>query len=448
MEGPGAETAIVSQLLIILVLTLINAFLAGAEMAFVSVNHQKIGRLADQGNKAAKRVQALLDDSDAFLSTIQVGITFAGFFSSAQAATTFVGYIRPYLGQLPGADILASALVTLVLSYISLVFGELFPKQVAIQFPEKYSMMASGAIVFLKRLFTPFVWLLTASTNLLKRLVPIDFTKKDEHLTREEMRALIENSQTDGAIDMTEFRMMQGVLSLDSKLAREVMVPRTDTFMLDIDDPDSFNVQETLSSQYSRVPVFADDKDDILGVVHVKDILRQAHKKGFDQVRIKDVIKPAYFAPETIFIDDLMLQFKKDHQHMAILKDEYGGVVGIVTLEDLLEEIVGEIEDEYDEANSEYRQLDESNYAIDGMLPIYKFNQIFQTDIQSDESDTIAGYMIEQLGHFPEDGAAEHLQIENYELLTTLVEEGRIRGIRVTRLAEDASQDDENKEDD
>ena len=244
--------------------------------------------------------------------------------------------------------------------------------------------------------------------------------------------------------------MMQGVLSLDTKLAREVMTPRTDTFMVDIEDDSQEIVNDILSSQYSRVPVFRDDKDDIIGIIHTKDILREARKVGFENIEINNVVKPAFFAPETSFIDDLLFDFKKNHQHLAIIKDEYNGVVGLVTLEDLIEEIVGDIEDEYDEISHLYKRINDTTYIINGIMPIDKFNQLFKTGVESDESDTIAGYMIEILGYFPEDRAEEVIRIENYKLMTTAVENGRIRGIQVKRmeadeLTEDGVVEEENK---
>lgn len=442
MGDPGA-TNLGGQIILIIILTVINAYLAGAELAFVSVNQSKIKELANEGNKRAKQVLRLLDDSDDFLSTIQVGITFAGFFSSASASTTFVSYLEPLLANVPGGSTIATAVVTLILSYFTLVFGELYPKQVAIQMPEKYAMFTAGSINFLQTVFKPFVWLLSASTAVLKKITPIEFTNNEEHLTRNEMQAVIASGRNDGVIDVDEFRMMQGVLSLDTKLAKEVMTPRTDTFMVDIEDDSLEVLEEVLSSQYSRIPVYDDDKDNIIGIMHAKDILREANKVGFEHIKIENIAKPAYFAPETIFVDDLLLDFKRNHQHMAILKDEYNGVVGIVTLEDLLEEIVGDIEDEYDEISHLFKKINDDTYIVNGVMPISKFNQLFKEDVDTEESDTIAGYMIERLGYFPEDRAEEVIQIGQYELTTTAVENGRIRGIQVKKKFDLEDENDE-----
>ncbi|MEY8370927.1 hemolysin family protein [Aerococcaceae bacterium 50-4] len=436
MGDPGASN-VGGQIFLIIILTLVNAFLAGAEMAFVSVNHSKLETMAEDGDVKSQKVLKLLENSDDFLSTIQVGITFAGFFSSAAASTTFVSYLEPFLSGIPAGETIATAAVTLILSYFTLVLGELYPKQLALQVPETYARQSAGIISVLKTFFKPFVWLLTASTNVLKKITPLEFSADSQQFTREEIQGIINSSRREGVIDSDEFQMMQGVLSLDTKLAREVMTPRTDTFMVDIEDDGQEIVNEILSSQYSRVPVFKDDKDDIVGIIHTKDILREARKVGFENIEISNVVKPAFFAPETSFIDDLLFDFKKNHQHLAIIKDEYNGVVGLVTLEDLIEEIVGDIEDEYDEISHLYKRINDTTYIINGVMPIDKFNHLFKTGIESDESDTIAGYMIEILGYFPEDRAEEIIRIENYKLMTTAVENGRIRGIQVKQVEAD-----------
>lgn len=441
MEDPGASS-IIGQIILIVILTLVNAYLAGAEMAFVSVDQSKMKDMAQNGNKKAQRVDELLSESDSFLSTIQVGITFAGFLSSASAANTFVGYLSPWMSRIPFGETLATIIVTLILSYISLVFGELFPKQIAIQFPEEYCLATAHSILIVKKIFAPFVWLLTASTNLLKKLTPIDFTQREEHLTRREMRKIIESGRNDGVIDVDEFRMMQGVLNLDTKLGKAVMVPRTDTFMLDVEDDEAENLQAIMRAPYSRIPIYRGDKDEIIGIVHAKDVLRAANRVGFEGLDLEKLAKPAFFVPETIYIDDLLLEFRRQNQHIAILKDEYGGVVGIVTLEDLLEQIVGDIEDEYDVETMKYRKLSDEKTLISGKLAINDFNKAFQTHVESDESDTIAGYVIEILGHFPEDHVQESVQIEDYKLTTSFVENGRIRELEVVHEPKEA--DDEN----
>ena len=425
------------QILIIVLLTALNAFFSAAEIAFVSINQGKMAQKAQEGDKRAIKVMRLLENSDEFLATIQVAITFAGFFSSASAATSFSSRIQPLLGNIPGAETLSLVIVTVVLAYLTLVFGELYPKQVALQMAEQIALYTAGIILFVKKIAKPFVWILTFSTGLLKRMTPIEFSRVEEKLTRSEMKSLLANSRNDGAIDISEFAMMQGVLSLDTKLAREVMVPRTDTLMIDVDDDISENLETILNCSYSRLPLYEEDKDKVIGVIHVKDVFRAAKEQGFDNIDLRALAHEPVFVPSTIFVDDLLVEFRKTRQHLAVLKDEYGGVEGIVTLEDLIEEIVGDIEDEYDVEEQEVVEIDENNSVIDAGMSLDRFNQIYQTSLESDEVDTMAGAIIEKLGYFPDDDEVVKVRFEGYLLQPTEIENDRIRKIHVTKLSEE-----------
>ena len=425
--------SLLSKIALILTLTLLNAYFASAELAFVSINRSKIEKLAKDGDKKSQKVLRLLENPDDFLATIQVAITFAGFFSSASASSNFVGYIEPLLGNIAGGKTIAMIIITIILSYITLVFGELYPKQIALQMPESIARHTAGPIVVVKTLFKPFVWLLSFSTGILKKLTPIEFTNVEEKLTRDEMKAILAQSRGEGVIDPSEFTMMQGVLSLDTKLARELMVPRTDTLMMDLDDDLEYNIELVLNSQYSRIAVYEEDKDNVIGVLHMKNVLKASKEVGFERISFRELVNTPLFVPSTIYVDDLLVEFRKTHTHMAIIKDEYGGVEGIITLEDLLEEIVGDIEDEYDEIYRLSKKIDDNHYVVNGRMPLDKFNQLFKTAIASEEVDTIAGYMIEELGYFPKDDEHATIQTGEYLLTTTQVESGRIRGIRVTR---------------
>ena len=429
MDEPGSLWI---QILIILVLTVINAFFAASEMAFVSLNQTKMTNLAEEGNKKARRVLNLLKDSDDFLATIQVAITLAGFLSSASAATSFANRLSGVLSGIPGASTIAIVVVTMVLSYVSLVLGELYPKQIALQMPEEVAMMTSGPVKIFKSIFTPFVWLLSTSADVLKKITPIEFTQQNEQFTRDEMKFILQESRREGSIDLAEFSMLQGVLSLDTKMAREIMVPRTDTQMIDIEDDYDQILQEILDSPYSRLPIYESDKDNVIGVIHVKNILKQVDKVGLQQLNFRNLMTNALFVPSTIYIDDLIVEFKREQIHLAILRDEYGGVEGIVTLEDILEEIVGEIEDETDvNSSGDIRQDSETEYYINGVLPIDKFNNYFNESLESDEVDTIAGLIIYHLGYVPDDDENIYLRSNEWVLMTDFIENGRIRGIKV-----------------
>lgn len=428
MDPSGSS--LITELFIIIILTLINAFFAAAEIAFVSINNSKIERLAEDGDKKARRVLKLLEQSDDFLATIQVAITFAGFLSSAQAATSFAVAFADYLPNFAGAPTVATLVVTLILSYFTLVFGELFPKQIALQMPESIAMGTSGVIEVTQKLFRPFIWLLSASTGLLQRITPIDFSKTEEKFTREEMRVIIEESRKSDSFDTDELDMMEGVLSLDTKIAREVMVPRTDTIMLDIDALYEVNLAKIIESPYSRIPIYKDEKDNVIAVLHVKNLLKAASEFGFENIDILEISNKPMLVPSTIYTDDLLIEFQREQQHMAILIDEYGGVEGIVTMEDLLEEIVGDIDDESDITSlGDIRVIDDFNYYINGGILLDEFNHYFDEDIASDEVDTIAGYIIHHIGYVPDEDERVSVRVNDYVLTTSEIQNGRIYGV-------------------
>lgn len=428
MDPSGSS--LITELLIIIILTLVNAFFASAEIAFVSINKSKIEGLAEEGDKKAIRVLDLLEEADNFLATIQVAITFAGFLSSAQAATSFAVAFSDYLPEFAGAMTLATITVTLILSYFTLVFGELFPKQVAMQMPETIAMSTSWLVKLTQKLLRPFIWFLSVSTGFLKRIIPIDFTEREENFTRDEMRVIIDQSRESGSFDTDELDMMEGVLSLDTKIAREVMVPRTDTFMIDVDATYEENLDLIINSPYSRVPIYQDEKDNVIGVLHVKNILKKASANGFGEIDFMEIASYPMLVPSTVYTDDLLIEFQREQQHMAILIDEYGGVEGIVTMEDLLEEIVGEIDDETDVSTlGDIRIIDDFNFYLNGGLSIDDFNNYFDQKIEAKDFDTIAGYVINRIGYVPSDEERVSIRMDNYVLTTSEIHNGRIYGV-------------------
>lgn len=428
MDSSGSS--LFTELIIIVILTLINAFFAAAEIAFVSINNSKMKQYAADGDKKAQRVLKLLDDGDHFLATIQVAITFAGFLSSAQAATSFALVLADLLPNFTGVETIATIVVTLILSYFTLVFGELFPKQIALQMPDEIAMGTSGVVNVTQKLFRPFIWLLSASTGILQRITPIDFDASEDKFTREEMRVIIAESRESDSFDTDELDMMEGVLSLDTKIAREVMVPRTDITMIDIEDGYDENLALIIDSPFSRIPLYQNEKDNIIGILHTKTLLKSASREGFADLDFLEIAHSPMFVPSTIYTDDLLIEFQREQQHMAVLIDEYGGVEGIVTMEDLLEEIVGEIDDESDMTTlGDIRIIDEFNFYLNGSLTLDEFNQYFDEEIQSDEVDTIAGFVIHHIGYVPDDDERLSVRINNYVLTTSDIKNGRIYGV-------------------
>lgn len=420
----------------IVILTLINAFFAAAEISVVSLSHSKMAGQADHGDKKAAKLVKIMNDSSNFLATIQVGITFAGFFASASAATSLADYVAPLFGQLSWAHEAAVILVTILLSFFTLVFGELYPKQLALQSTEKVAKFSVTPISWLSTIMRPFVWLLSATTKGLMKLTPIKFDHKGNQVTRDEMISMVESGRKSGAIESDEYEMFEGIISMNKTLAREVMVPRPDAFMVDADDPDSDAIDAILGQIYSRIPVYRETKDNVIGIVHVKNLLKQAREVGFDHLRLEDIMIEPLFVPETLPIDDLLSEMRVQQQQMAILLDEYGGVVGLVTIEDLIEEIVGEIDDESDQATAEYTKMDETDYLVSGRMDIDEFNAKFHTELAAEDVDTLAGYVITQLGHIPTNYKHEIVQVEGGLTLTTAKVEGsRLVNVHVHLIA-------------
>ncbi|AYW44687.1 hemolysin family protein [Tetragenococcus koreensis] len=424
---PGSQS-LIAQLLLLIVLTLVNAFLAASEIAVVSINKSRIEQQAEEGDKKSQNLLHTLKDPTNFLSTIQVGITLVNILSGASLASQLAERLSPYLGGGAAATSMANVIMVVLLTYISIVFGELYPKRIAMGKTEEVAKFAAGIIRVIGKIAKPFVWLLSASTNLLARITPMEFDDEENKMTRDEMRYMME---TEGVFEDEELSMLQGVFSLDTKVAREVMVPRTDTYMVDINDNVSDVIQDILKQNYSRIPIFNEEKDKVIGVLHTKNLLKGAYKQGFDNIDLLSLLQEPLFVPETVFIDDLLYEMKKTQNQMAILLDEYGGVVGIVTLEDLLEEIVGEIDDESDEVETLYKKVSDSEYIIQGGMLIDEFNEAFDTNLHMSDVDTMAGYLITALGEIPEEGEKLTFDVDNLTLVSEQTVGSRVLKIRV-----------------
>ncbi|MBE6054466.1 MAG: HlyC/CorC family transporter, partial [Clostridium sartagoforme] len=328
MEGsPG------SSFILILILIVINAFFASAEMAIVSLNKTKINILAEEGNKKAKLLKNVLKDPNKFLSTIQVGITFAGFFASASAATSisygFANVLKE--ANVPYAESIALVLTTVAISYITLVLGELVPKRIALQNSEKLAMSSIKPIIIISKVTKPFVWFLSFSTNLILKILRVNTEGIEEQISREEIRSLIEMGEENGAINQSEREMIDGIIEFDDTTAKKIMTPRTETFLLNVNDNIRDCIKDILNENFSRIPVYEDEIDNIIGILHMKDLFANIVEKGIDNVKIRDLlIEPCFFI-ETKNIDDLFKELKERKSYIAILIDEYGGFSGIVT---------------------------------------------------------------------------------------------------------------------
>lgn len=439
----NSDNSIVGQLILIFILTLLNAFFAASEMAIVSTNKKKIKVKAEEGDKKAQLLLNILKEPSKFLSTIQVGITFAGFFSSASAAVGIsddLGKTLTEMGVPFGKDI-AFIGVTLILSYLILVFGELVPKRIALQDAEKFSMIAVKPINIFAKLMRPFVSFLSFSTNALINLFGFSGTGVEEKVTLEEIRSLVHVGQEQGIINPVEREMIDSVITFDDKVAEEIMTARTEVFMIDIDDSNEENLEKMLRLKHSRIPVYKDHVDNIIGILYLKDYLLHAYKSGFKDIDIKEIMRPPYFVPEHKNINDLFLELQRTRNHFAILIDEYGGFSGIVTMEDLIEEIMGDIDDEYDQDEPDIEQVEENVYYTRGSVSIKELNSKLDLKLNEDSEyyDTLGGLLIYILGYIPKDESVKSIKYKNAEFQIEKIKRRRIRKVKITILDEDKS---------
>ncbi|NFO13443.1 HlyC/CorC family transporter [Clostridium botulinum] len=424
---------ITSQIILIVILTLLNAFFASAEMAIVSLNKNKIKILAEEGDKKAIILLKLMEEPTKFLSTIQVGITLAGFFNSASAATGISEDLARYLSGLnvPYSNKIALIIVTIVISYITLVFGELFPKRIALKKSEAIAMFSVRPVLYVSKITAPFIKLLSASTNILVSLAGLDKEGLDEKVSKEEIKSLVEVGQEHGVINETEKEMINSIFEFDDKLADEVMTPRTEVYLINIDKPLEEYLDELLEEKYSRVPVYEEDIDNIIGILYMKDFILEARKHEFENVNIREILHPPYFVPETKNIDDLFNELKSSKKHMAILIDEYGGFSGIVTIEDLVEEVMGNIDDEYDEEECFVQKIDSNTFIVNGLMPIDDLNDYLHIQLVSDECDTISGFLINIMGKIPNNIGEKVIEYENIIFKIESIKEKRIEKIKI-----------------
>ncbi|HIC0806004.1 TPA: hemolysin family protein [Streptococcus agalactiae] len=430
MEDPGSQSLLL-QFVILLILTLFNAFFSASEMALVSLNRSKVEQKAEEGDKRYRRLLDVLENPNNFLSTIQVGITFISLLQGASLSASLGHVISGWLGNSATARTAGSIIALIFLTYVSIVLGELYPKRIAMNLKDRLAIVSAPIIIFLGKIVSPFVWLLSASTNLLSRITPMTFDDADEKMTRDEIEYMLTNSEE--TLEAEEIEMLQGIFSLDEMMAREVMVPRTDAFMIDINNDAQSNIEGILSQNFSRVPVFDDDKDRVVGVLHTKRLLEAGFKTGFDTIDLRKILQEPLFVPETIFVDDLLKALRNTQNQMAILLDEYGGVAGLVTLEDLLEEIVGEIDDETDTAEQFVREIDENIYIVLGTMTLNEFNDYFETELESDDVDTIAGYYLTGVGSIPNQEEKVAYEVDSKDKHITLIND-KVKDGRITKL--------------
>lgn len=396
-----------SQLIILAILILLNAYFAASEIAFISLNDAKIEKMAKDGNKKAKQIQSMLESPSKFLATIQIGITLAGFLSSAFASDAFAEKLAPMLFNImPFLSLniwksISIIIITIILSFFTLVFGELVPKRLAMKHYEKISFATIGVIKTISTITLPFVKLLTFVTNAISKIFGVG-ENDEEEVTEEEIKMMVDQGKEKGTIKEEEKELIDNVFEFNDITVSEIMRHRKDIFAVDINISNEELTQELEEVQYrySRIPVYDETIDEIKGILYVKDVLKNIKNKN---VKVKDLVKDAYFVSQNRLINEVFKELQKNKMQIAIILDEYGGTAGIITMEDILEELVGDIYDEYDNEEKEFEQIDENTYILAGSMPIYDVNKILDAKIPEGDYDTISGYLQEELGRIPED---------------------------------------------
>ena len=414
---------IVRQLLLQLILILLNAFFAATEIAVISLNEKKLKARAEDGDKKAVKMLKMIEEPTRFLSTIQIGITLAGFLGSAFAADNFAEKLSGFIvetfaisdAHIGAVNTAAVIVITLILSFFTLVFGELVPKRVAMKHKDKLAEAVCGTISGLAVVLKPIIWLLTVSANGVLRLFGIDPHEKDEPVSEEDIVLMLDAGADEGSLNENDIEYIKNVFKLDGMTAEDVMTPRRSIVLIP-QDAGSDEILATIEAEgYSRIPVYADSKDNIIGILHTRDYLLKHTRSGF---KLEDVMFAPTFVPTTAHLDVLFKEMQKEHNHIVVVVNEYGETAGIVTMEDILEEIVGEIWDERDEAVEDIVQLDESTYRVLCSTNIEDFFEFFDLGPAEEvEATTVNGWMTEIIGSIPAQGHA--FDYENLSITVT-----------------------------
>ncbi len=437
-----------AQLVVLVILIFINAFFAASEIAFISLNDAKIEKQAKEGNKKAKQIEGMLKSPSKFLATIQIGITLAGFLSSAFASDAFAARLSPILYNLmPFFSLgvwnnIAIVLITIILSFFTLVFGELVPKRLAMKHYEKISFGSIGIIRAISIVTSPFVKFLTFVTNTISKMFGVSETD-EEQVTEEEIKMMIDQGEESGNIKEEEKELINNVFEFNDITVSEIMRHRKDIFAVDINisTDELMDELEKEEFRYSRIPVYDETIDEVKGILYVKDVLKNIRKKSF---KVKNVVKEAYFVSQNRLINEVFKELQKNKTQIAIIVDEYGGTAGIITMEDILEELVGDIYDEYDKEEKEYEKIDDNTYLLSGSLPIYDVNKLLDAKIPEGDYDTLSGYLQEEMGRIPKDEENPIVETDRVTYKIEEYEDKRI--IKVKACKNNNEEDDETQE--
>ncbi|MGI6077605.1 MAG: hemolysin family protein [Fastidiosipilaceae bacterium] len=439
------------DIVIILLFIFINGFFAGTEMAIINLSDSRIQKEAEEGNKVANKLLYFIENKGNFLATIQLGVTLAGFLSSAFAGDKLAGRLSAVidpLGTKPYVQNLSLILITVLIAFISLVFGELVPKQIAISYPEQFSRYVVGITRFFDVIFRPFTKFLNFVTRLVLKLFRIDPNATTQAVSEEEIRMLLMEGRDSGSIHANESLMIENIFEFDDKEVSEIMTHRTNVCALNVDSEYEEVVDTAINERYSRIPVYEENIDNIVGVFHIKDLLLYSaggHEEAFN---LRSLLRPPYLTPETKHVDELFREMQNANIALAVVIDEYGGTSGIVTIEDLLEEIVGNIQDEYDDEQREVIRVADNVYMVEGLTSLDDLSRHipeFKLDEEDEQGDydTIAGLVLDILGRIPEEFEHPMAAYKNFLFQVMAMDDNRIARLKMTILPVDVNEGDE-----
>ena len=437
-----------TSIIVLVILILLNAYFAATEIAFISLNDSKVEKNAKEGNKKAKQILKMLQSPSKFLATIQIGITLAGFLSSAFASDAFADMLAPVLNTLiPSISVevwrgISIVIITIILSFFTLVFGELVPKRLAMKYYEKIAYATIGVIKLISIVTAPFVKLLTFSTNMISKIFGVG-EAEEEVVTEEEIRMMIDEGEEKGTIERGEKQLLNNVFEFNDIIVSEIMTPRTDIYGIDLNENIKEKLNEIDEFKYSRIPIYDENIDDIKGILYVKDILKPL--KDNEKIDVKKLMREPYFVPESKDIDELFKEMQQNKVQMAIAIDEYGGTAGLITMEDILEELVGNIFDEYDEEEHDVSKIDDNTYILSGTVTSYELKKVFGVELPEGDYETLSGYLLDKLGRIPEDDEKPVIEDENLTYKVEEIEDKRIKYVKVCRNMNKIDNEKENK---
>lgn len=436
-----------AQILLQIVFILLNAFFAGSEIAFLSLNQIKLSKQAEEGDKAAARLLVLVENPNRFLSAIQVAITLSGFLGAAFGTENFSGYLADFLVDVglplsPSvAGVIAMVVVTIIISFFSIAFGEMVPKRIAMQKPDMWARMALGTVKAISLVFAPMMWLLDVTTNGTLKLLGMKTKADDGAASEEDIRLMVENSGEQGAIAQEEQQWIENVFDFGDMVASDVMTPEPDVTAFSIDETPENIIQAIQETGLSRYPVYEEDINDICGVLNARDFLLNMQAKN--PKPLKGLLRRPYFVPESVHADQLFKDMQSQKHHFAIVVDEYGGTAGVVTMEDLLEEIVGNIYDEFDpEEPQPIVQVKEGLWRVQGSARVEELADVADITIPEDaDYDTLGGMVMSCLSTIPEDGSKLTVETNGLRIRVEMVEDRKVIWAYVQKLPPEEPQD-------